>query len=216
MVDNCYGEFVEDREPTEVGADLFVSSLMKNLGAGIATSGGYVVGKKEIIHQVAERLTAPCIGKDSGANFNQLLSYYKGLFMAPSVVASALKTMVFASRMLEKCGFNGISPKYNEKRTDIIQTIELLEEEKLIKFCQGVQKGAPIEAYVKPIPDDMPGYEHKEIMAGGSFTPGATIELSCDGPLCPPYTAYMQGGLTYEYGKIGIMIAVENMLKENM
>ena len=216
MVDNCYGEFVEDKEPTEVGADLFVSSLMKNLGAGIATSGGYVVGKKDIIHQVAERLTAPCIGKDSGANFNQLLSYYKGLFMAPSVVASALKTMVFASRMLERCGFNGISPKYDEKRTDIIQTIELLEEEKLIKFCQGVQKGSPIEAYVKPIPDDMPGYEHKEIMAGGSFTPGATIELSCDGPLCAPYTAYMQGGLTYEYGKLGIMVAVENMLKENI
>ena len=216
MVDNCYGEFVEDREPTEVGADLFVSSLMKNLGAGIATSGGYVVGKKNIIHQVAERLTAPCIGKDSGANFNQLLSYYKGLFMAPTVVASALKTMVFASRILERCGFNGVSPLYNEKRTDIIQTIELLEEEKLIKFCQGMQKGSPIEAYVKPIPDDMPGYEHKEIMAGGSFTPGATIELSCDGPLCEPYTAYMQGGLTYEYGKLGIMIAVTNMLKENM
>ncbi len=216
MVDNCYGEFVEDKEPTEVGADIFVSSLMKNLGAGIATSGGYIVGKKNYIHQIAERLTAPCVGKDLGANFNQLLSYYKGLFMAPSVVCSALKTMVFSSRLLEKCGFKGISPKFDEKRTDIIQTIQLEEEEKLIKFCQGVQKGSPIEAYVKPIPDDMPGYEHKEIMAGGSFTPGATIELSCDGPLCEPYTAYMQGGLTYEYGKIGIMMAVDNMLKENM
>ena len=214
MVDNCYGEFVEDKEPTEVGADVFISSLMKNLGAGIATSGGYIVGTKKIVHQIAERLTAPCVGKDLGANFNQLLSYYKGLYMAPSVVCSALKTMVFASRMLEKCGFNGVSPAYNEKRTDIIQTIQLLEEKKLIKFCQGVQKGSPIEAYVTPIPDDMPGYEHKEIMAGGSFTPGATIELSCDGPLCEPYTAYMQGGLTYEYGKIGIMMAVENMLNE--
>ena len=134
--------------------------------------------------------------------------------MAPSVVKSVLKTMTFASRMLEKFGFEGISPKYNEKRTDIIQTIELKTEEKLIKFCQGVQKGSPIESYVTPVPDDMPGYPHKEIMAGGSFTPGATIELSCDGPLCEPYTAYMQGGLTYEYGKIGIMMAIDNMLKE--
>ena len=213
MVDNCYGEFVEDREPTEVGADIFVSSLMKNLGAGIATSGGYIVGKQKYIHYIAERLTAPCIGKDLGANFNQLLSYYKGIFMAPSVVKSVLKSMTFASCMLEKVGFDGISPRYNEKRTDIIQTMELKSAERLVKFCQGVQKGSPIESYVTPVPDDMPGYEHKEIMAGGSFTPGATIELSCDGPMCEPYTAYMQGGLTYEYGKIGIMMAIDNMLK---
>ena len=212
MVDNCYGEFVEAKEPVEVGADLFVSSLMKNLGAGIATSGGYVVGKKDIIHQVAECLTAPCVGKNMGANFNQLLSYYKGIFLAPRTVASALKTMVFASRMLERFGFEGVSPKYNEKRADIIQTIELKTEEKLVKFCQGMQKGSPIEAYVTPVPDDMPGYTYKEIMAGGSFTPGSTIELSCDGPICEPFTAYMQGGLTYEYGKIGIMMAIENML----
>ena len=213
MVDNCYGEFVEDKEPTEVGADLFISSLMKNLGGGIATSGGYVVGRKDLVNSVAERLTAPCVGKDMGANFNQLLSYYKGLYMSPSVVASTLKTMVFASRILEKFGFDSISPKYNEKRTDIIQTMDLLSEEKLVKFCQGIQKGSPIESYVTPVPDDMPGYPHKEVMAGGSFTPGATIELSCDGPICEPYTAYMQGGLTYEYGKLGIMIAVENMIR---
>lgn len=213
MVDNCYGEFVEDREPTQVGADLFISSLMKNLGAGIATSGGYIVGRKDIVHQVAERFTAPCVGKDLGANFNQLLSYYKGIFMAPSVVKSVLKSMTFASRILERFGFEGVSPRYNERRTDIIQTIELKNEERLIKFCQGVQKGSPIEAYVVPVPDDMPGYPHKEIMAGGSFTPGATIELSCDGPLCEPYTAYMQGGLTYEYGKIGVMMAIESMLE---
>ena len=212
MVDNCYGEFVEEKEPIEVGADIFVSSLMKNLGAGIATSGGYIVGNKKEINAIAERLTAPCIGKDLGANFNQLLSYYKGILMAPSVVKSVLKTMIFASRMLEKFGFDGVSPKYNEKRADIIQTIELKSEENLVKFCQGVQKGSPIEAYVTPVPDDMPGYQHKEIMAGGSFTPGATIELSCDGPICEPYTAYMQGGLTYEYGKIGIMVAIQNML----
>ena len=212
MVDNCYGEFVEEKEPTEVGADVFVSSLMKNLGAGIATSGGYVVGKKKIIESVAERLTAPCTGKDMGANFNQLLSYYKGLFMAPSVVNSVLKTMTFASRMLEKYGFEGISPRYDEKRADIIQTIELKSEEKLIAFCQGLQQGSPIESYVKPVPDSMPGYPNLEIMAGGSFTPGSTIELSCDGPLVAPYTAYMQGGLTYEYGKMGILIAINNML----
>ena len=215
MVDNCYGEFVEELEPTQVGADIFISSLMKNLGAGIATSGGYVVGRKDLVHQVAERLTAPCIGKDLGANFNQLLSYYKGIFMAPSVVKSVLKTMTYASRMLEKFGFEGVSPRFDEKRTDIIQTIELKSAEKLIKFCQGVQKGSPIESYVIPVADDMPGYEHKEVMAGGSFTPGATIELSCDGPVCEPYTAYMQGGLTYEYGKIGIMMAIESMLKED-
>lgn len=212
MVDNCYGEFVEEKEPTDVGADIFVSSLMKNLGAGIATSGGYIVGRKDLIHMIAERLTAPCIGKDLGANFNQLLSYYKGIFMAPSIVKSVLKTMTYASRMLEKFGFK-VSPTYNEKRADIIQTIELGTEERLIKFCQGIQKGAPIEAYVVPVPDEMPGYPHKEIMAGGSFTPGATIELSCDGPLTEPYTAYMQGSLTYEYGKLGIMIGIENMLK---
>ena len=211
MVDNCYGEFVESKEPTQVGADLFVSSLMKNLGAGIATSGGYIVGRKDLIFSISERLTAPCIGKDLGANFNQLLSYYKGIFMAPSIVKSVLKTMTYASRMLEKYGFK-VSPKKKEKRADIIQTIELGTEEKLIKFCQGIQKAAPIEAYVVPVPDEMPGYPHKEIMAGGTFTPGATIELSCDGPLIEPYTAYMQGSLTYEYGKIGIMIGIQNML----
>ena len=213
MVDNCYGEFVEEKDPIEAGADIFASSLMKNLGAGIATSGGYVVGKKKLIHMVAESLTTPCIGKDLGANFNQLLSYYKGLFMAPKVVESALKSMTFASMLLEEYGFK-ISPRYDEKRADIIQTIELGTEENLIKFCQGMQKGSPIESYVVPVPDDMPGYPHKEIMAGGSFTPGATIELSCDGPLCPPYIAYMQGGLTYEYGKLGVMMGLQSMLEE--
>ena len=169
MCDNCYGEFVQDKEPTEVGADIAVSSLMKNLGAGIATSGGYIVGKKDLIHSIAETLTAPCIGKDLGANFNQLLSYYKGLFMSPNVVNSTLKTMTFASLMLEKCGFDNVCPKYNEERTDIIQTIDLQTEENLVKFCQGLQKGSPIESYVKPIPDEMPGYPHKEIMAGRKF-----------------------------------------------
>ena len=212
MVDNCYGEFVEDREPTDVGADIFASSLMKNLGAGIATSGGYVVGRKDLIHSVAERLSTPVIGKDHGANFNQLLSYYKGLFLAPSVVRNALKSMVLASRVFEKAGYQ-VTPKYNDYRTDIIQTVTLGEKQKLIDFCIGLQKGSPIESFVTPVPEQTPGYPHEEIMAGGSFTPGATIEFSGDGPLIEPYTCFMQGGLTYEYGKLGIMIAVTNMLK---
>ncbi|MBR3696691.1 MAG: methionine gamma-lyase family protein [Clostridia bacterium] len=212
MVDNCYGELVEDKEPTSVGADICIGSLMKNLGAGIATSGGYIVGRKELIEIVSERYTSPCVGKDLGANFNQLLYYYKGLFFAPSVVCSILKSMTFASLMLEKFGFKNISPKFDEMRTDIIQTMDLDTAENLIKFCQGIQKGSPIESYVVPVPGEMPGYPYDEIMASGTFTPGATSELSCDGPMCEPYTAYMQGGLTYEYGKLGIMIAIENML----
>ena len=213
LVDNCYGEFVEDREPTEVGADLCVSSLMKNLGAGIATSGGYVVGKANLIESIAERLNFPTAGKCLGANFNVLLTYYKGLFFAPQTVACSLKSMAFASSVLEKLGYK-VSPTYNEKRTDIIQTIELGDEKKLVEFCQNIQKGSPIESFVVPVPSEMPGYPHEEIMAGGSFTPGSTIEFSCDGPLCPPYTAYMQGGLTYEYGKLALLIAVEGLLNK--
>ena len=212
MVDNCYGELVEDREPTEVGADIIVGSLIKNLGGGIATSGGYVAGRKDLVESVAERLTAPTIGKDMGANFNQLLNFYKGLYMAPNAVRSSLKTMTFASLILEKLGFKKISPRYNEPRTDIIQTIELETEENLVKFCKGLQMGMPVESFVDPVPAETPGYPHKEIMADGSFTPGSTIELSCDGPLIPPYKAYMQGGITYEYGKLGIMIAIQNMI----
>ena len=214
MVDNCYGELVEDKEPTEVGADIIVGSLIKNLGGGIATSGGYIAGKKALVESVAERLTAPTIGKDMGANFNQLLNFYKGLYMAPNAVKSSLKSMAFSSLMLEKLGFKNISPKYNEKRTDIIQTIELETEENLVKFCKGMQMGMPVESFVDPVPAETPGYPHKEIMADGSFTPGSTIELSCDGPLIAPYMAYMQGGITYEYGKLGIMIAIENMIKK--
>ncbi|MBR1540613.1 MAG: methionine gamma-lyase family protein [Clostridia bacterium] len=212
MVDNCYGELVEEKEPTEVGADIIVGSLIKNLGGGIATSGGYVAGRKSLVESVAERLTAPTVGKDMGANFNQLLNFYKGLYMAPNAVRSSLKSMTFASLMLEKAGFTKISPRYNEPRTDIIQTIGLETEENLIKFCKGLQMGMPVESFVDPVPDVTPGYPHKEIMADGSFTPGSTIELSCDGPLVAPYVAYMQGGITYEYGKLGIMIAIQNML----
>ena len=212
MVDNCYGEFTEDREPTNVGADVFVGSMMKNLGAGFAVSGAYCVGKRVVIEDIAERLTAPCIGKELGANFNQLASFFKGFFMAPACVASTLKSMAFAARMLELAGFDEVSPRYDEKRTDIVQTVNLHSADKLIKFCKGIQMGSPVEAYCIPEPGDMPGYEHPEIMAAGTFITGATNELSCDGPILPPYTAYMQGGLTYEYGKLGVMKAIDTML----
>ena len=214
MVDNCYGEFTEDREPTDVGADVFVGSMMKNLGAGFAVSGGYCVGRRDVIEDIAERFTAPCVGKSLGANFNQLASLYKGFFMAPAAVASTLKSMAFAARLLELCGFDDLSPRYDEKRTDIVQTVNLHSADRLIKFCRGIQMGSPVEAYCIPEPGDMPGYPHPEIMAAGTFVTGATNELSCDGPLTPPYTAFMQGGLTYEYGKLGVMRAVDEMLKD--
>ena len=212
MVDNCYGEFVQDREPIEIGADIAVGSLMKNLGAGIATSGAYITGKKELIELCAERLTSPGIGKEIGPSLNQNTLLLKGLFFAPSVVASSLKTMVFASRMLEKLNYK-VEPKYDEPRADIVQTIHLGSEEKLIRFCQGIQKGSPIDSNVIPFPSDMGGYEDKVIMAAGTFTQGSTIELSCDGPIREPYIAYLQGGLTYEYGKLGILKAIQYMQK---
>ena len=207
MVDNCYGEFVEDKEPTDIGADIAVGSLMKNLGAGIATSGGYIVGKRNLIELCAERLTAPGVGKEIGPSLNQNIPFIKGLFFSPSVVASSVKTAVFASRILEKMGYK-VDPVFNEKRADIVQTIELGEADELIKFCQGIQQGSPIDSNVIPEPSDMGGYDDKIIMAAGTFTEGSTIELSCDGPIRPPYIAYMQGGLTYEYGKLGIMKAL--------
>ncbi len=212
MVDNCYGEFTEDREPTDVGADVFVGSMMKNLGAGYALSGGYCVGRSDVILDIAERLTAPCVGKELGANFNQLASFYKGLFMSPTTVAATLKSMVFAARLLELAGFPDVSPKYDEKRTDIVQTINLHSGDKLVKFCIGIQKGSPVESYATPVPSEMPGYPHPEVMAAGTFVTGATNELSCDGPMREPFTAYMQGGLSYDYGKLGVMRALDEIL----
>jgi len=212
MVDNCYGEFVEKLEPTNVGVDISVGSLMKNLGGGIAKTGGYILGKKEYVLDVAERYSAPCIGKDLGANLNQNLSLYRGLYLAPSVVCNSLKTMAFASFILQELGYS-VSPKYNEYRTDIIQTIDLNDPQKLVDFCKGIQFGSPIDSFVTPEPAPMPGYPNDEVMAGGSFISGSTIELSCDGPMVAPYTAYMQGGLTYEYGKLGILYALNNVLK---
>lgn len=212
MVDNCYGEFVQEKEPIEIGADVAVGSLMKNLGAGIATSGAYIVGNKDLIELCAERLTSPGIGKEIGPSLNQNPLLIKGLFFAPTVVASSVKTAVFSSRMLEKLGYK-VEPKYDDTRADIVQTIHLGSEEKLVKFCQGIQMGSPIDSNVVPFPGDMGGYEDKVIMAAGTFTQGSTIELSCDGPIRPPYIAYMQGGLTYDYGKLGIMKAIEEMSK---
>ena len=186
--------------------------MMKNLGAGFAVSGGYCVGRRDVIEDIAERFSAPCIGKELGANFNQLASLYKGFFMAPTTTAATLKSMAFAARMLELCGFSEVDPKYDEKRTDIVQTVNFHSAEKLIKFCKGIQMGSPVEAYCIPEPGDMPGYAHPEIMAAGTFITGATNELSCDGPVVEPYTAFMQGGLTYDYGKLGIMKAIDEML----
>ena len=210
MVDNCYGEFVEEKEPIEVGADIAVGSLMKNLGAGIATSGAYIVGRKDLIKLCAERLTSPGIGKEIGPSLGQNTNFLKGLFFAPSVVASSLKTAVFASKMLEELGYN-TKPKFDEKRGDIVQTLIFNDKEKLIKFCQGIQAASPVDSFAIPEPGDMGGYEDKVIMAAGTFTEGSTIELSCDGPIREPFIAYMQGGLTYQYGKIGILKAISNM-----
>ena len=212
MVDNCYGEFVQEKEPIEIDADIAVGSLMKNLGAGIATSGAYIVGKKDLINLCAERLTAPGIGKEIGPSLGQNTSLLKGLFFAPQVVASSVKTAVFASRILEKLGYD-VEPKYDAKRADIVQTIKLGNADNLIKFCQGIQKGSPIDSNVVPEPSEMGGYEDEVIMAAGTFTEGSTIELSCDGPIREPFIAYMQGGLTYDYGKYGILKAIEEMQK---
>lgn len=213
MVDNCYGELVEEREVGDVGADICVGSLMKNLGGGIASTGGYVAGKENLIHMVAERLTAPGIGKELGANFNQNNAFFKGLFMAPNAVKGALKTAIFSSYMLEKLGFDNVSPRFDEERTDIIQTVELKTKENLVKFTQGIQESSPIDSFVHVLPAPMPGYPFDEVMAAGSFTQGSTIELSADAPVIPPYTLYMQGGLSFEYGKLGIMLALSKITK---
>lgn len=212
MIDNCYCEFVTTKEPLEVGADIIVGSLIKNLGGGLAPNGAYVAGKKELIHLVAERLTAPGEGKEVGPTLGINRSILQGLFLAPSVVASSLKTAVFASKMLEELGYK-VEPKFDEKRADIVQTIHFGEEEKLVKYCQGIQMGSPVDSNSIPMPWDMPGYTNQVIMAAGAFTQGSSIELSCDGPIRPPYIAFMQGGLTYEYGKLGVLKALQNIIE---
>lgn len=211
MIDNCYCEFVTTKEPLEVGADVIVGSLIKNLGGGLAPNGAYVAGRKDLIHLVAERLTAPGEGKEVGPTLGINKSILQGLFMAPNVVASSLKTAVFASKMLEELGYE-VEPKFDAERADIVQTISFDNEEKLIKYCQGIQMGSPVDSNSIPMPWDMPGYTDQVIMAAGAFTQGSSIELSCDGPIRAPYIAFMQGGLTYEYGKLGVLKAIQNIL----
>lgn len=210
MVDNCYGELVEEREPTSVGADLIVGSLIKNLGGGIAETGGYIAGRHDLIEQCAYRLTCPGAGKEVGCSLNQLRGMYLGLFHAPEAVCSALKTAVFAAAFFGELGFEAF-PKYNEPRTDIIETLKLGSPEKLIAFCEGIQSGSPVDSFVSPEPWDMPGYDSKVIMAAGAFTMGASIELSADAPLREPYAVWMQGGLTFPTGKAGVMLAAQRM-----
>ena len=213
MVDNCYGEFVDDIEPVDVGADFMVGSLIKNMGGGLAPNGAYIVGKKKYIELCAERLTAPGQGKEVGPSLGINKNFLQGIYMAPSVVASSLKTAVFTSRLLEKLGYD-VVPRFDEKRSDIVQTIIFRDENKLIKYVQGIQRGCAIDSESVPMPWDMPGYTDKVIMASGSFTQGSSIELSCDAPIRDPYIAFQQGGLTYEYGKIGVIRAVK-LLEED-
>ena len=208
MIDNCYCEFVDTKEPIELGADIVVGSLIKNLGGGIAPNGAYVVGKKDLIELVGERLTLPGEGKEVGPTLGINKSILQGLFFAPQVVASSLKTACLTSICLEKLGYE-VEPRYNEKRADIVQNIIFHNEKDLIKYCQGIQGASPIDSFVIPVPWDMPGYDDKVIMASGSFTQGSSIELSCDGPIREPFIAYQQGSLTYQYGKIGLMNAIE-------
>ena len=212
MVDNCYCEFVETASPITVGADVMVGSLIKNLGGGIAPNGAYIAGKHELVELAGERLTCPGEGREVGPTLGINKSILQGLFMAPSVVASSLKTAILTSAALEELGYN-VEPKYNEPRADIVQNIIFNDKEKLIKYVQGIQLGSPIDGNAVPMPWDMPGYEDQVIMASGAFTQGSSIELSCDGPIRPPYIAYQQGGLTYEYGKLGVARAIEELQK---
>ena len=210
FVDNCYCEFVEDLSPIEVSADIMVGSLIKNLGAGIATNGAYIVGNKKLVDLCAERLTLPGEGREVGPSFEANRMFLLGLYFAPSVVSSALKTSILTSKVLEKLGYK-VSPKYNDIRCDIVQLIYFNNEDEIIKYAEGIQSSGPIDSYVKPIPSDMPGYDNKIIMASPSFTSGSSIELSADGPLRKPYVLYQQGALSYEYGKLALINTLSQM-----
>ena len=211
MVDNCYGEFVETQEPTNVGADMVVGSLIKNLGGGLAPTGGYVCGRKECIERCAYRLSAPGLGREVGANLGLLTCFYQGLFLAPTVVSSAVRGAVFAAGCYEKLGFR-VVPGSGETRRDIIQAVELGSREAMVAFCKGIQSAAPVDSYVTPEPWAMPGYESEVIMAAGAFVQGASIELSADGPIRPPYAVYFQGGLTWFHAKLGILMSIQKLL----
>lgn len=210
FVDNCYGEFVEEKEPLHVGVDIIAGSLIKNPGGGIVRAGGYIVGREDLVEQCANRLTAPGLGKETGATFNMLQEMYQGLFLAPHIVSQALKGAVFTSRFLELSGFQ-TTPYYQEKRTDLIQSVTFDTAEQMIAFCQAIQENSPVNAYVTPFPSEMPGYEDDVIMAAGTFIQGSSIELSADGPIRAPYTAYVQGGLTYEHVKIAVSNAAKKL-----
>lgn len=214
MVDNCYCEFVEDKTPLEVGADIIVGSLIKNLGGGIAPNGAYIAGKKRLVDLAGERLTLPGEGREVGPSLGINKAILQGIFNAPSVVASALKTAVLTSKVLEGLGYS-VEPKYNDKRADIVQNIIFGNEKDLVNYCVGIQSASPIDSFSKPIPYNMPGYSDKVVMASGSFTQGSSIELSCDGPVRPPFIAYQQGSITYQYGKIAVMKAVSLILKKS-
>jgi cystathionine beta-lyase family protein involved in aluminum resistance len=211
MVDNCYGEFVEEKEPTQVGADLMVGSLIKNPGGGLAPIGGYIVGKKEYVENAAYRLTTPGLGKEVGASLGTNRSFYQGFFMAPTVVAAALKSAIFAANVYEKLGF-AVVPNSTEERHDIIQAVTFGKPEGVIAFCQGIQAAAPVDSYLTPEPWPMPGYDADVIMAAGAFVSGSSIELSADGPIKPPYAVYFQGGLTWQHGKLGIMMSLQKVV----
>ena len=215
MVDNCYGEFVEKREPLEVGADMIVGSLIKNPGGGLAPIGGYIVGKKECVENAAYRLTSPGLGKEVGASLGMMQSFFHGFFLAPTVVNAALKSAIFAANVFERLGF-AVIPNGSASRHDIIQAVTFEKPEGLIAFCQGIQAAAPVDSYVTPEPWDMPGYDSQVIMAAGAFVQGSSIELSADGPLRPPYTAFFQGGLTWYHGKLGIMMALQKLYDANL
>ena len=214
LVDNCYGEFTEITEPGEVGADLMAGSLIKNPGGGLAPSGGYVAGREDLVTAAAYRLTTPGIGAQCGATLGVNQSLYQGLFLAPHTVAQAMKTAVFSARLFELLGYE-VRPRYSETRSDIIQSIQFGSKELLERFCKGIQKGAPIDSFVTPVAWDMPGYDHQVIMAAGAFVQGASIELSADGPLSEPYNAFLQGGLTFESGKLGVMVAATHMERDS-
>lgn len=215
MVDNCYGEFVEEIEPCSVGADIIAGSLIKNPGGGIAPTGGYIAGKSELVEKCAYRLTAPGVGREVGASLGHTRELFMGLFAAPHTVSQALKTAVFAARLFEKLGFTVI-PKADEKRADIIQSILLGDDQRLIAFCQGLQKGSPVDSFAAPVPAPMPGYDSDVIMAAGAFTLGASIELSADAPLREPFAVWLQGGLNFESGEIGILCAAQEILNRGL
>jgi cystathionine beta-lyase family protein involved in aluminum resistance len=215
FVDNCYGEFVEESEPCHVGADLMAGSLIKNPGGGIVKTGGYIVGKKQWVEACSYRMTSPGIGAEAGASLYSLQEMYQGFFLAPHVVGQALKGAVFTAAMLEKLGMNS-SPKWNAKRTDLIQSVIFDDRDQMVAFCQAIQFASPINSYVTPYPSYMPGYEHDVIMAAGTFIQGASIELTADGPIRPPYAAYVQGGLTYAHVKIAVCLAIDHLVEKGL